>query len=212
MTSYYESRFKFDPKRRTVWKEIVRFLGEYVPENGTVVNLGAGYCDFINQVKARRKVAVDLSEESEQYCHPDVEFFRASVLNLSFLEDGSADVVHASNLLEHFDDRELETIISEIRRILKRNGLLILIQPNFRLAYRHYFDDYTHKKVWSHVSLRDFLTANSFKALLDHPRFLPFSMKSSGMMPIIPLLVRAYIHLPIKPFAGQMLLVSTLDG
>jgi len=208
MSSYYESRFKFDPKRQVVWKEIVAYLDEYIPTDATVVDLGAGYCDFINAVKAKRRVAIDISDESVNYCHPDVEFHRSSVLDLSALADASVNVVHASNLLEHFDDDDLGVLIAEVYRILAPNGRLILLQPNYRLAYKYYFDDYTHKKVWTHVSLRDFLTANRFTAVADHARFLPFSMKSSGAMPVIPIVIRAYIHSPWKPFAGQMLLIS----
>jgi ubiquinone/menaquinone biosynthesis C-methylase UbiE len=208
MSSYYEARFKFDPKRRIVWNEIVAYLYKHIPVDGTVVDLGAGYCDFINAVKAKRRVAIDISDESVNYCHPDVEFLHSSVLDLSFLADSSVNVVHASNLLEHFNDDDLDVLITEIHRILAPNGRLILLQPNYRLAYKYYFDDYTHKKVWTHVSLRDFLTANRFSAVADHAKFLPFSMKSSGAMPVIPVIIKAYIHSPWKPFAGQMLLIS----
>lgn len=211
MDNYYAARFKFDPRRQAVWKEIVRFLDDHIVGRKTILDLGAGYCDFINQVKAPRRVAIDISEESDHYCDPEVEFVRASVLDLSVLADDSVDLVHASNLLEHFDDDDLGVIISEIHRVLAPGGRLILLQPNYRLAYRHYFDDYTHKKVWTHVSLRDFLTAHHFRAVKDYPRFLPFSMKSSGRLPVLPWVVRAYLHAPWKPFAGQMLLISQVD-
>jgi ubiquinone/menaquinone biosynthesis C-methylase UbiE len=211
MSSYYDARFKFDPKRRVVWNEIVAYLSNHIPSKGTVVDLGAGYCDFINAVNAKRRIAIDISDESAHYCHPEVEFLRSSVLDLSVLSDSSIDVVHASNLLEHFNDDDLEKLIAEIYRILSPSGKLILLQPNYRLAYKYYFDDYTHKKVWTHVSLRDFLTANKFKAVKDYTKFLPFSMKSSGSLPVFPFVIRAYLHSPWKPFAGQMLLVSQVN-
>jgi len=211
MSEYFSSRFTFDPRRRAVWGEIVRYLKPLIPVNGTVVDLGAGYCDFINQVMAKRRIAVDISEETANYCDPEVFLTKCSVLDLSHIEDGTVDVVHASNLLEHFSDDDLELLIAEVKRVLVPKGRLILLQPNYRFSYKFYFDDYTHKKVWTHVSLRDFLSAHGFSKLRDHARFLPFSMKSSGVLPVIPALVRAYIHSPWKPFAGQMLLVSEVE-
>lgn len=207
---YYESRFKFNPIRRKVWGEIARYHQKFIPKNATVVDLGAGYCDFINLIKAGKKYAVDTSVETPNYKEKDVEFIQAAAWSMPMIPDNSVDVVHASNLFEHFSDEELEKVITEVRRVLKNGGKLILMQPNYRLSYKHYFDDYTHKKVWSDVSLPDFLTAHDFKVVLSKPRFLPFSMKSNfSLIPsvLIPLIVRTYIHFPLKPFAGQMLFV-----
>ncbi len=208
---YYESRFKFNPTRDSVWKEITRFHQKFVPTGGTVLDLGAGYCDFINNIIAGKKYAVDTSPETSNYKKEDVIFLQKPASDLSSLSDNSMDVIHASNLFEHFDDLELEKVIREVRRVLKIGGKLILMQPNYRLAYKNYFDDYTHKKVWSDASLGDFLVANDFKVILAKPKFLPFSMKSdSSLIPrsLVPFIVRAYINSPIKPFAGQMLFVG----
>jgi hypothetical protein len=40
------------------------------------------------------------------------------------------------------------------------------------------------------------------------PRFLPYSMRGSRL-PIRPWTVRAYLRSPIKPMAGQMLVVAS---
>lgn len=208
---YYESRFKFNPERRRVWGEIARFHQRFVPNDAVVVDLGAGYCDFINLIKAGKKYAVDTSPETPNYKDQDVEFLQKPAWDLSDIVDNSVNVIHASNLLEHFDDMELEKVMREVKRVLKVGGKLILMQPNYKLAYKNYFDDYTHKKVWSDVSLPDFLVAHDFKVIIHMPRFLPFSMKSdSSLLPrfLIPFIVRAYLHSPLKPFAGQMMFVA----
>lgn len=209
---YYESRFKFDPNRRKVWTEIVRHHEKHIGPCKTVVDLGAGYCDFINLIDAEEKYAVDISEETLKYKAQNVRFLRSTAWDMSSIESDSVDLVHASNLFEHFDDAELVKVISEVQRVLKVGGYLVLMQPNYKLAMRDYFDDYTHKKVWTPESLGDFLSANGFEILLKKSRFLPFSMKSSGNFPVIPLIVRAYINSPIKPFAGQMLFIAKNHG
>ena len=85
-----------------------------------------------------------------------------------------------------------------------------MIQPNFRYAYRHYFDDYTHRSTFTHVSLANLLRSTGLRILRVEPRFLPYSMRESRL-PVRPWLVRAYLRSPIRPRAGQMLVVAQKD-
>ena len=208
---YYKSRYVFDPRRSFIWKEIVGFESKFIPKSGTVVDLGAGYCDFINNVNSKKKYAVDYSPELSKFASEEVIKINKEAWDLSEIEDDSVDVVHASNLFEHFTDEELSRVMKDVKRILKKGGKLILMQPNYRLNPKHYFDDPTHKKVFSDAALESFLLSQDMKIVLKMPRFLPFSMKSnSSIIPnsLLPLIVRIYIHSPVKPFAGQMLFVS----
>jgi hypothetical protein len=79
------------------------------------------------------------------------------------------------------------------------------MQPNYRYAYKEYFDDYTHKKIFTHISLNDFFQANGFEAIKVLPKFLPFSLKSR--LPKSYFLTKLYLHSFYKPMAKQMLLV-----
>ncbi|MEK7669401.1 MAG: methyltransferase domain-containing protein [Patescibacteria group bacterium] len=208
---YYESRFTFNPSRSIVWKEIVKFLKKYIPENGVIIDLGAGYCDFINNIKADKKYAVDISPELSKFANKDTIQINQPAWNLFEIKNDSVDVMHASNLFEHFTDEELGKVMKEINRVLKKDGKLILMQPNYRLSYKNYFDDPTHKKVFSDFALESFLLSYNFKILLKMSRFLPFSMRSnSSLIPnfLLPYVVRTYIYSPFKPFAGQMLFVG----
>jgi SAM-dependent methyltransferase len=207
--SYYASRYTFNNDRSVVWKEIVRYLKPYLENKKTILDLGAGYCDFINNVTAEHKIAVDMSEDFSKFANKDVQIVRSVVTDLSEVPSSSVDVVFASNLLEHLTDSDLEKTMSEVRRILNKNGLFISMQPNYRLAYKTYFDDPTHKKVFSDEALRSFLLSYNFNIVKYWRRFLPFSLKSRpSIIPLLPQLVRAYLNSPCKPFAGQMLFVT----
>jgi SAM-dependent methyltransferase len=211
MTEYYETRYTPDPGRTRVWRAIAGYLQRYVDAStACVVDVGAGYCDFINQIAARRKFAVDLNPRSRVHCGPDVAFIEAPCTAFPDVGDASADVIFASNLLEHLDDAELAQTAQEFRRVLKPGGCAIVIQPNFRFAFREYFDDYTHKKIFTDVSLKDFFTANDFDTLALKPRFLPFSLKSR--LPKSYLLTRLYLASFIKPMGKQMLGVFRFRG
>lgn len=206
MSEYYGTRYTFDVGRARVWKAIAEYLQRFVGEEAdSVLDLGSGYCDFINNIKAKKKFAVDQNPVAGQYAREDVNFFASSVTNLDVFDANSIDVLFASNLLEHLDDVEMARVVKELDRVLKNGARVILMQPNYRYAYREYFDDYTHKKVYTHVSLCDYFQANGYEAIRVIPKFLPFSLKSR--LPKSYFLTKLYLHLPYKPMAKQMLLV-----
>ena len=99
------------------------------------------------------------------------------------------------------------SVVDDLCRLLKAEGRLIVIQPNFRYASKQYFDDYTHRSTFTHVSLANLLRSKGLRMLRVEPRFLPYSMRESRL-PVKPWLVRAYLRSPIRPLAGQMLLVA----
>lgn len=204
---YFQSRLSPDPRRTVLWKTLwdcyFRFL---VHENDTVLDLGAGYCDFINHVRARKRFAVDQWPEIKKYAAPGVHTNVGELTDLGCLADGSVDFAFASNVFEHISQADLSRIMIQLRAKLSERGRLCLIQPNYRYCYKEYFDDYTHVTVFSHVSLQDFLTANDFRILDCRPRFLPLTIKSR--LPVHPLLIRAYLASPLKPQAKQMLVLA----
>ncbi len=203
---YYETRYQVDPRRSRVWRLICAWLQREIPPQASVLELGAGYCDFINQIQAAQKVAVDMSETVRQAAAKDVETHVGSCTELGFARDASVDVVFASNLFEHLSLPDLEQTLGQVRRVLKPGGKLIVIQPNFRYSYRDYFDDYTHVMIYTDRSLADVIAAAGLEPCLVMPRFIPFSMKSR--LPVMAPLIWLYLRSPFKPFAGQMLIVA----
>jgi ubiquinone/menaquinone biosynthesis C-methylase UbiE len=209
--AYFKTRFGFDPRRDNVWKEVVRWIqANYVPRDARVLDLGAGYCNFINNVVAREKHAVDVFSRFPEYAGSDVTTHVTSATEMPFFPENSFDVAFASNLVEHLTRPDFILVLAELRRVLKRDGTLILMQPNFKYCSTTYFDDYTHIQIFTDASLLDFLEAYGFKVIGNYPKFMPVNMKSTLRLnlPMLPMLVRSYLHSPFKPFAGQMLMVS----
>jgi SAM-dependent methyltransferase len=204
---YFATRFAEDTRRARMWAHLVHYLSEYVPRDGAVLELGAGYCYFINGVTAPRRVAVDLSETVARAAAPGVEAIVGDALAVVRAMPASQfDLIFASNFLEHFDWPVLEELIAEVLRILRPGGRLMLVQPNFRLQPGRYFDDYTHRAIFTDVSLADWLAASGLRVTQVVPRFLPLTVKSrfGGLSFLIPL----YLRLPWRPLAGQMLVVA----
>lgn len=204
--SYHAVRFPYDPRRARVWREVVAYLERFLPSDGAFLELGAGYGECSRFLRARQKYALDLNPELARYWAPDVEPLIQSALDPWPLEDGSLDAIVASNFFEHFTLPEGELLLAEAARALKPEGRLVVIQPNFRLEPRRYFDDYTHKAIYTDVGFADFVEARGWRLVRREARFLPFSMKSR--LPTASWLVRLYLALPWRPLAGQFLVVA----
>ncbi len=206
--SYHAVHLPEDPAREIVWRVIADYLRTWIRPGDHVIEIGAGYCQWINAVVAARRVAVDSWPGFPQFAAPGVE---ARVMDAAFglpsLGSGEFDVALASNVLEHFEPDAASSIVGDVAAILRPRGRFIIVQPNFRYAYRHYFDDYTHRSVFTHVSLANLLRARGFAIEACEPRFLPYSMRATRL-PIRPWMVRAYLRSPIRPAAGQMLIVA----
>jgi len=207
---YHNTRFKFDPSRKKVWKAINEYLQHYLPINASVLDIGCGYSDFINGIKASQKYAIDLNPHMIEYVDSkNIKFYSKSVLEpFDFIEE-KLDVIFASNLFEHFSDEELDSLMKNVKSKLKPGGKLILIQPNYYYAFREYFDDYTHKKAFSHNSIKDFLISQKFSIIKLEKKFIPFSLKSK--LPKSYFLTKLYLKLPFRFFAKQMLIIAKLE-
>lgn len=202
--SYHDTRFPFDPRREVVWRILCEsFFSRLIKPDFHVLELGAGYGHFINNIHCKRKTAVDQWAGMSEYMRPEVTAHVGTVTDLTFVADNSVDFVFASNLFEHLTQDEFAATLSEVRRVSKPGASLNILQPNYRLAYKEYFDDYTHCSIYSDLSLCDFLAVHGFQILESIPGFLPFSIKSSKA-PVRPWLIKLYLASPWKPFAKQM--------
>ena len=210
-TNYHDVHLTPDPARAVVWSTVAEYLSSYIPAAAAVLDIGAGYCDWINCTRAARRVAVDVWPGIAAHAAPGVETQVLDLVGgLPSLGAASFDAVLASNVLEHFSPGDVDRVVADVAAVLRPGGRLIAIQPNFRYAWKNYFDDYTHRSVFTHVSLPALLREHGFRILELRPKFLPYSMRESRV-PIRPWLIRAYLASPIKPMAGQMLVVAAKE-
>lgn len=197
-------------QQRAYWKPICRYLESYFSARGAILDLGAGYCHFINNVHASPKYALDVNEENlKKYAAPDVQIITNSGNNLSSFADSTLDTVFASNVYEHFLTREdVLHSFSEVHRVLRRGGRFVVMQPNFAYCAREYFDFFDHRLEFTHRSIAEGLQVAGFDLLKVVDRFLPYTSKSK--LPKASWLVALYLQLPPawKLLGAQMLIVG----
>jgi SAM-dependent methyltransferase len=207
---YHDTRFEFDARRELLWKTLCgAYFNRLIEPGFHVLELGAGYAHFINNVRCARRTAVDLWPGLREFAAPGVEAHVGPVTCLDMIDDASVDLAFASNLFEHLTQSDFAAALAALRKKLRKGGTLVILQPNYRRAYREYFDDYTHVAVYSDISLCDFLRANGYRVVASLPGFLPLTIKSR--IPVAPWLIRLYLRLPWRPLAKQMLIRAVPD-
>jgi len=193
----YENRF---PPReieamRGVWRVLVRdFFQSRVRRDATVLDVGAGACLFINEVDARRRIAIDANPNLVNFAATGVEAIVTQDLSLTEVPDGSVGHAFLSNVLEHMPDfLGVLGLLGAIHAKLEPGGTLLILQPNFRLLSGRYFDFIDHQVILTDASLREALESVGFEIVEQRIRFLPYTSKSA--LPKWPWLVRLYLKL-----------------
>jgi SAM-dependent methyltransferase len=210
--SLYEARFAPTEQRAKsqLWRILCEdFFQRYVPANATVLDLGAGFCEFINHIHCARKLAVDMDPDLKKRAGPDVQIRCGPAHELGWLEDASVDVVFASNVFEHFLSKDdVLRALKEGHRVLKPGGKFLILQPNIRFLYDEYWDFFDHHLPFSDRAMIEGLVIAGFDVAESRPRFLPYTTKSA--LPSWPILVRTYLRVPLlqRIFGKQMFLVA----
>jgi|SRR3989344_1150335 len=208
----YINRFSKNEQleRRQIWKVLCRsFFQRYIDEKNTVLDLGAGYCEFINNIRARRKIAVDLNPETQRFAGDFVNVYICSSTNLPKRLTEGVDVVFASNFFEHLPSKEdvVETLAG-VKRVLKDGGKIIILLPNIRYVGSQYWDFLDHQLPLSDKSLVEALKLSGFKILEVRSKFLPYTSKSK--FPKADFIIKIYLKIKLLHliFGKQSLIVA----
>ncbi|MDB5353243.1 MAG: class SAM-dependent methyltransferase [Planctomycetota bacterium] len=190
------------------------FFSRYVPPDATILDLGAGYCDFINNVRGARKIAVDLNAETVRAAASDVEVLTIDLERIAeLIEPETVDLVFASNVFEHLRGPDsLLAVLAAVHRVLRPGGRIVVTQPNVGPLGAAFWDFIDHTLPLTEKGMAEAMGITGFEVIESRARFLPYTTKSR--LPKWSVLVRAYIRLrPAHWFFGkQMLIVARKPG
>jgi dolichol-phosphate mannosyltransferase len=211
LVSLYQRRFGDSiGVRNRIWKILCQsFFQSLIPDTGdeTVVDVGCGYGEFLNNIRAKNRIGVDRNPDSAHFLDEEVTSHIVDARELPRIVP-SADVVFSSNFLEHLPSKEQVTEVLEACRkcLEQREGLLILMGPNIRFLPGTYWDFYDHHVPLSDRSLVEILELLGFHIQAVYPRFLPYTMSRGGRAPTWA--VWLYLRLKVLwPLLGRQFLI-----
>jgi len=207
-------RFRFSeadlPRKMRIWQTLCRgFFQQFISPDSTVLDVACGYGEFINNIQARNKHAIDLNPDTRKFLGKSIAFHETRADKMIGIEAESIDVAFTSNFLEHLESKNAcDEVLKEVLRVLRPGGKFIVMGPNIKYLADKYWDFYDHHLPLSHLSLEEGLSINGFKVVRNIARFLPYTTRSA--LPQHPFLVSAYLKMPIVwPILGsQFLLVA----
>lgn len=210
LSELYKIRFGRDEldRKNAIWRVICdSFLSRFVDATATVVDVACGYGEFLNNIRAGRKIGVDLNPDAQAFLAKDVSFRLCSATELGSVVNGDADVVFTSNFLEHLPNKQvLDKFLGQVKVALKPGGRYLILGPNLRYLPGQYWDFYDHHLGLTHLSLCEALQLQGFEIELCIDRFLPYT--TQGALPTHPLLVWAYLRFPLAwKFLGKQFFV-----
>jgi SAM-dependent methyltransferase len=196
--------------RNSVWQILcAQMFSRWIRPTDHVLDLGSGYCEFINNVTAKRKLAMDLNPDSAQRANPDVELVIHDCSTRWPIQRGSLDVVFTSNFLEHlFDKPALVRTLEQTFASLRPGGRLICLGPNVRYLPGLYWDYFDHYVALTDRSLGEALAQAGFTVEFSADRFLPYSMSEGRKRPLIALRVYLKVRPAWRLFGKQFLIVA----
>jgi SAM-dependent methyltransferase len=182
-----------------------------VRPDDTVLDVAAGWCEFINNIDALTRIAVDLNPDVKLRAGPGVVAHVGPSTAMTEVADGSVDVAFVSNLFEHLTRPEIVTTLEEVRRVLRPGGRLLILQPNVRYCARDYWQFFDHITPIDDRALVEVLELTDFTVTECRPRFLPYT--TASRLPAWPSLVSLYLKMPLAHRAlGKQAFVVARSG
>ncbi len=208
----YSLRFSgLEEYRRKVWKILCKdVFQKHISKDSKVLDIGSGYGEFITNIEAKVKYAIDLNPDGKKYLTEDINFLNQDCSSTwETIESNSIDIVFSSNFLEHlFKKEQVENTLAEAYKCLKPNGKIILMGPNIRFLAGEYWDFWDHHIPISDNSMAEVLKLCNFEVESVVPKFLPYTMSGGGQPPLLFLKIFLKCRFLWKFFGKQFLIVA----
>ena len=111
-------------------------------ETGNMMDIGCGVGDFIHtaEEKGWQCVGVEPSDDAKTIAKTRVKADIIRSEELENLPDGSFDLITMWHVLEHVD--ELKWQITQLQRLIKSNGRIIIAVPNYKSYDGQYYKEH----------------------------------------------------------------------
>jgi SAM-dependent methyltransferase len=207
----YSVRFQgLEDYRNRVWQVLVaNVFSKWINPGDSVLDIGCGYGEFINNLAAREKFGMDLNPSAREHLKAGVQLLEQDCSKPWPIRDDYLDVVFTSNFFEHLPSkRTLQDTLLEARRCLRPGGRLITMGPNVKHLSGSYWDFFDHHLPLTELSLAEAMIMAGFRVEESIEKFLPYSMSQGFRPPLWAL--RLYLQMPFawSIFGKQFLVIG----
>lgn len=112
------------------WNDITNYCNYFIHADSSVLEIGCGTGELLNQISAKRKVGIDFSEEmiaSAKHQFPYLELHLMLAENIKLAE--KFDVIILSNLIGYLDD--IQKVFTNLKLVCHSGTKIIITSYNF---------------------------------------------------------------------------------
>ena len=183
---YFGDKKKDNLRIFNTYNKLLEFLKcPAISKNAKLLDLGSGDGSFVAACKDNHVNAFALDAYSHKI---DFEFDKIP------FEDCQFDFITLTSVIEHI--KNPKNILTEIRRVLKDNGYVIISTPNFKYSHKFFFNDPTHVKPYTNKSIVELLNFYNFEVI----KTVPFLVNKSTLLWKIPF---SFFFASILPFKNH---------
>jgi SAM-dependent methyltransferase len=178
-------------QRFLIFRNFDKFLNKKITIK--VLDIGFGDGRLLKKLSALENCecyGLDISKRNIEFTKKEIhnaKLLYGNITDMKPFDNDSFDVIIAAELLEHLTDYELKAGVGEVNRILKNDGVFILVTPldeDLRLQLRKcpycskVFHISDHKQSFNEEKLNNLLNRHNFKPfkivkLDDIPYYMP---------------------------------------
>ena len=177
--SHQENKKGFVPKVYEFVKSFnirnkVKMAIQGLPQ-GKLLDIGCGVGDFLCQVKKENwdVMGIEPSDDAKAIAEARLGFRPLSPSDSVSLPDASFDVITLWHVLEHVDDLKFQT--TEINRLLKPGGRLVIALPNYQSFDCQYFKEFW--AAWDVPRHLNHFSQNTLNSMMVSLGFVPMDSK-----------------------------------
>ncbi len=136
----------------------------HVVKGKTVLDIacGDGYGTEILSKEAEKVIGIDIDsvtiqKAKEKYKNENLDYIVGNVINIP-LSNHSIDIVISFETIEHVEEKQQKLFLDEIKRVLKKDGILVISTPNKTIySDRYQYHNKWHKKEFYKKEFEEFL-------------------------------------------------------
>lgn len=154
-------------RKRSLQRSILLDFFPPLPNRASVLEIGPGRGEFAHECCLRNFDYLGIEPSEDLYkklCEAGLKMISQTVPPIP-VASASFNVVHSNDFVEHLESyREVMEFFSESYRVLKPNGYMSVIAPNYLTIQRLFFQyEYQHSYVTTKARLEHMLLDNGFE-------------------------------------------------
>lgn len=125
----------------------------YLKDCKKILDIGCGEGEFM-RLSPKKIIGIDSNKKSIQICRKNkLNVVLGEATKLPFANN-FFDGVHCCHVIEHMYPSQAHKMLSEVSRVLKKNGIFLLSTP---ILWHGFYNDFTHIKPYNPESLIRYL-------------------------------------------------------